>query len=85
MMNGKLLRELVEANPLLNTSAHVGMFAESNEQIVQLLYVAILNRYPTTEELQHFVSRIECSEDSDEAVEDLAWILLNSSELVWNH
>lgn len=85
MMNGKVLRELVEANPLLNTSAHVGMFAESNEQIVQLLYVAMLNRYPTTEELQHFVSRIECSEDSDEAVEDLAWILLNSSELAWNH
>lgn len=85
MMNGELLRELVESNPLLNASAHVGMFAKDSQQIVDLLYLSSLNRHPTAVEKKHFVSRIDCSEDSEKAIEDLAWVLLNSSELVWNH
>lgn len=85
MMNGKLLRELVESNPLLNASAHVRMFAKDSEQIVDLLYLSTLNRYPTPAEKKHFVSRIDCSDNPEKAVEDLVWVLLNSSELAWNH
>ena len=85
MMNGNLLGGLVEANPILNTSAHVGMFARDSAHTVETLYLAAFNRYPTPAEKKHFVSRIDCSEDSGEAIEDLVWILLNSSELAWNH
>ena len=85
MMNGKLLRELVESNPILNASKHVGMFAYDTPQTVELLYLSALNRFPTSSEKKHFVSRIDCSENTDEAIEDLFWVLLNSSELAWNH
>lgn len=85
MMNGKLLRELVESNPLLNASAHVRMFANDSPQIVEILYLSTLNRYPSPAEKKHFVSRIDCAEDAEEATEDLVWVLLNSSELAWNH
>ena len=85
MMNGKLLRELVESNPLLNASAHVRMFANDTSQIVDLLYLSVLNRYPTPAEKKHFVSRIDCSDNTEKATEDLVWVLLNSSELAWNH
>jgi len=85
MMNGELLRELVESNPILNASAHVGMFAHDTTQKVDLLYLSALNRYPTPAERKHFVSRIDCSENTDAAIEDLVWVLLNSSELAWNH
>ena len=85
MMNGELLRDLVEANPLLNASAHAGMFATDSQQIVDLLYLSSLNRHPTPVEKEHFVSRIDCSEDTEKAIEDLVWVLLNSSELAWNH
>lgn len=85
MMNGSLLRELVEANPILNTSSHVGMFARDSAHAVETVYLSAFNRYPTPAEKKHFVSRIDCSEDSGKAIEDLVWILLNSSELAWNH
>lgn len=85
MMNGKLLRDLVESNPLLNASAHVRMFAKDTSQIVDLLYLSALNRYPTAAEKKHFVARIDCSDNSEKAIEDLVWVLLNSSELAWNH
>lgn len=85
MMNGKLLRDLVESNPLLNASAHVRMFAKDTSQIVDLLYLSALNRYPTAAEKKHFVERIDCSDNSEKAIEDLVWVLLNSSELAWNH
>ena len=85
MMNGKLLRELVESNPLLNASAHVRMFASDSSQIVDLLYLSALNRYPTPSEKKHFVSRLDCSDDTEKTTEDLVWVLLNSSELAWNH
>ena len=85
MMNGELLRDLVESNPLLNASAHVRMFANDSPQIVDLLYLSALNRYPTPAEKKHFVSRIDCSDDTEKATEDLVWVLLNSSELAWNH
>ncbi len=85
MMNGELLRDLVESNPLLNASAHVRMFANDTSQIVDLLYLSTLNRYPTPAEKKHFVSRIDCSDSKEMSTEDLVWILLNSSELAWNH
>ena len=85
MMNGKLLRELVESNPILNASKHVGMFAHDTPQTVELLYLSALNRFPTTSEKKHYVSRIDGTEKTDEAIEDLFWVLLNSSELAWNH
>ena len=85
MMNGNLLGELVNFNPLLNTSAHVGMFARDSSHVVETVYLCALNRYPTTVEKQHFVSRIDGTENSSEAIEDLLWVLLNSSELAWNH
>ncbi|MGB0759182.1 MAG: hypothetical protein ACPGPS_06585, partial [Rubripirellula sp.] len=66
-------------------SAHVRMFAKDSEQIVDLLYLSTLNRYPTPAEKKHFVSRIDCSDNPEKAVEDLVWVLLNSSELAWNH
>ena len=85
MMNGNLLNELVNPNPLLNTSAHVGMFARDNSHVVETVYLCALNRYPTPAEKQHFVARIECSDNAGEAIEDLLWVLLYSSELAWNH
>ncbi|MGI9473458.1 MAG: DUF1549 domain-containing protein [Rubripirellula sp.] len=85
MMNGKMLGELVNSNPLLNTSAHVGMFARDHDHLVETVYLCTLNRYPTENEKQHFVKRLDDAEDQSEAIEDLVWVLLNSSELAWNH
>ncbi len=85
MMNGNMISDMVNPNPVLNSAAHIGMFAANDQQVVQSLYLCVLNRYPTEREQQHFVDRLRESSDPEKTRSDLTWVLLNSSELAWNH
>ncbi|MCM2369513.1 DUF1553 domain-containing protein [Aporhodopirellula aestuarii] len=85
MLNGKLTSEVSKWNPILNTSSHVGMFAADNAKVVESLYLATLNRYPSPAESDHFVKRIEEGNGRRNAIIDIVWVLLNSSEFAWNH
>ncbi|MFG0255182.1 MAG: DUF1549 domain-containing protein [Rhodopirellula sp. JB053] len=85
MLNGKLTSDVSKWNPVLNTSSHVGMFAADHAKVVESLYLATLNRYPTPRESEHFVGRIEESNGRKNAIVDIVWVLLNSSEFAWNH
>lgn len=85
MMNGNMLGEVVNSNPVMNTSAHVGMFAKDDEAAVDTIYLCALNRYPSVTEKEHFVRRLSETENRGETIEDILWVLLNSSELAWNH
>lgn len=85
MMNGKMQRDVTKFDPVVNAATHVGMFADDDRQAVEILYLSALNRSPTEAEAAHFVDRIAHAENRYTALEDLAWVLLNSSELAWNH
>lgn len=85
MLNGDLVDESVDDNPFLNATSHVRMFSEGDETTVRNAYLCVLNRYPSMEEAVHFGQRIEEADQRAEAVEDLFWTLLNSSEFAWNH
>ena len=85
MMNGNMVRESVESNPVLNTTAHLNMFAENDAMVINSLYLCVLNRLPSQTEHKHFTERMTKSEDRSEAIVDLMWVLTNSSELTWNH
>ena len=80
-----MMGEIANFNPVLNSTGHVGMFAPNDGAAVETLYLCALNRYPTAAEQEHFVSRISEAENRNQALEDLVWVLLNSSELAWNH
>ncbi|EMI54895.1 DUF1549 domain-containing protein [Rhodopirellula sallentina] len=85
MLNGKLTSDVSKWNPILNTTSHVGMFAADHAKVVESLYLATLNRYPTPRESEHFVGRIEEGNGRKNAIVDIVWVLLNSSEFAWNH
>ncbi len=85
MMNGKMVRESVESNPILNTTAHLSMFAKDDPMVLDNAYLCVLNRLPTKPERERFLLRLGESENRGEAIEDLMWVLTNSSELTWNH
>jgi len=84
MLNGKLTKEVANYNPVLNTSAHVGMFATDDREAVETLYLSNLNRFPTSAEVDHFAKRI-AEGKREHAIEDVVWVLVNSSEFAWNH
>ncbi|TWU67597.1 DUF1549 domain-containing protein [Crateriforma conspicua] len=85
MLNGKLVDESVDYNPVLNASAHVLMFSGEDDEIVRNAYWCVLNRPPDQEEIDHFVARLDATDYRRGAIEDLFWTLLNSSEFAWNH
>jgi len=85
MMNGQLTGELIDPNPIMNLPKQASMFAKDDAATVETIYLATLNRRPTDKECEHFLRRLSESEDRDAAVADLTWVLLNSSELAWNH
>ncbi|WP_197994807.1 DUF1549 domain-containing protein [Gimesia panareensis] len=52
----------------------------SDAELVQTLYLNVLARHATPEEVERNVSYLKDSEKRDEAVEDLIWVLLNCTE-----
>jgi hypothetical protein len=87
MMNGNLVKERTQPNPLLSASTRIAALTGKPEKQVEAAYLAVLTRRPTTEESKHFVARVSDREERNkpQALEDLYWTLVNSTEFSWNH
>ncbi|MEL6107325.1 MAG: DUF1549 domain-containing protein [Planctomycetota bacterium] len=85
MLNGEMLGESSEPNPLLNASAHINMFSGSDSQAVDVMFLCLLNRYPDEEESAYFVGRLAEAGNREEMMVDFFWTLANTTEFAWNH
>lgn len=84
LMNGAAVNNATDlaASPLLH-SLEAPFF--SNQQRVDVLFLAALSRYPYPDERQSFVDYVAHSSDSGKALGDVLWALLNSAEFTLNH
>ena len=57
----------------------------SNAETIEALYLKAFARKPRTEEMTEAVSLLAAAKDHKPAVEDFAWMLLNSKEFLFNH
>src|SRR5262245_48391894 len=87
MMNGNLVKERTQANPLVSASTRIATLTRQPEKQVEAAYLAVLTRRPTDEEKNHFVKRLNdtSNRNRQQALEDLYWALVNSTEFSWNH
>ncbi|MBW3598229.1 MAG: DUF1549 and DUF1553 domain-containing protein [Planctomycetes bacterium] len=87
MLNGKLVKERTEPNPVLNASSRIARLAPSDEKAVDTAYLAVLSRSPAAEEKEYFVNTLRGAKGNQRArrMEDLYWTLINSTEFSWNH
>jgi len=87
MMNGNLVKERTQPNPLVSGSTRIATLTGRPEKQVEASYLAILTRRPTPEEAEHFVQRLKDRENRNraQALEDVYWTLANSTEFSWNH
>ncbi len=92
MMNGELVKERTDAgNAVQNASTRIAMVTLDNEKAVETAYLATLTRRPSKEEIAHFIIRLnERFPEKDpssrpQKMEDIYWVLLNSTEFSWNH
>jgi hypothetical protein len=92
LMNGELVKERTKENPITSATTRIATLTGKPEKQVEVAYLATLTRRPTEEELAHFVRRLADTDGGDgdrrtrqEALEDLYWALINSTEFSWNH
>ena len=87
LMNGKVTHERTRDELLMNATTQIAQYARDHHRAIETAYLAVLSRRPHEEERLHFASRLEGLEGNQRqaAIEDLYWVLLNSSEFSWNH
>jgi hypothetical protein len=79
---------LMNSAQMNDTTAVVGklMKAESApEKLVEALYLRILSRLPTPSETKRMTAYVKSEKDAARGYNDIMWVLLNSSEFMFNH
>jgi hypothetical protein len=86
MMNGVLIHERTKED-FNNASSRIAKLSPNDPKAIEVAYLATLTRRPTPEEQEHFEKRLAArsGRKKEEALEDLYWTLLNSTEFAWNH
>lgn len=89
MMNGEVARQRgqAESDIAFNAPARMAALVKDPKVIVESAYQCVLSRRPTGEAVEWFAKRFEGKSDAEkrEAIEDLYWVLMNSTEFSWNH
>jgi len=87
LLNGQMIRERTNPDPVANPIVRIANQTTNDTQCVEVCFLSVLNRRPNAEELQHFVQKIEGlkGQARTQAISDLAWVLMNTTEFLWNH
>jgi hypothetical protein len=87
MMNGNFVKDRTRSSDGSNTAARIAAIAEDDKDAIEITYLCVLTRLPSETELHHFVLAMQevSIEQRERALEDLFWILINSTEFSWNH
>lgn len=87
LMNGDLMDQRTAAKTFTNASARIASLAPNDEKAVETVYLAVMSRRPCESESRHFSSRLAGKGGAARGavLEDLFWVLLNSTEFSWNH
>jgi Protein of unknown function (DUF1553)/Protein of unknown function (DUF1549) len=85
LLNGDLIRERINGNLLAPNK--IAAVSPDEKKMAEVAFLACFTRYPTSEELNHFLTRFNDSEGKpkNEIVLDLFWAMFNSAEFGWSH
>ena len=86
MMNGELSFERSKSDNLAaNAAARLNVVA-ADADAIEAAYLAILTRRPTMAEKQTFLDAFrEAKNERPQVLEDLYWVLMNSTEFLYRH
>lgn len=87
MMNGNMVAERTKVDPVNNASTRISSLVKKNDQAIQLLFMATLNREPSESEMEIYLDHLheKYGNTRSRALGDIHWALLNSTEFSWNH
>jgi hypothetical protein len=86
LMNGKLVAERTGPNPIMNSATRIANYSPSNEEALNVAFLATLTRLPNEREREHFIAQLSefKKKGKDRAMADVFWALINSTEFSWN-
>jgi hypothetical protein len=78
---------MMNSAPMNNAarSAELTKAAKTPSEAIEMLYLAALSREPTEAEIQRALAYAKKGSDNKQALADLLWVLVNSSEFALNH
>ena len=85
-MNSGMTRETIESG-IFQASGRIASMCETNEDVVDTIYLVCVSRRPLPEEKEHILSLLGDAKGNARKtiVEDVYWALFNSPEFSWNH
>ena len=83
MLNSSHIRRKIEGGPKIQPLIHWSR--ERNAESITELYLMILSRFPTEEELQTVTEYRDTGSGTGRVLRDLAWALINSPEFSFRH
>lgn len=84
LFNGEMVGERLSRNGLpFNSVRELNALCPDHKTLIRLIYNIVLTREPSEQEMAHFLPKF--SADPTAAIEDTLWVLVNSSESLWNH
>jgi hypothetical protein len=84
-MNGELTSEAVGGREGTTLAVAVESPFLSNDERIEHLYLAVLSRRPTADELRWMREHVASSPEQSRGLADVFWVLLNSAEFALNH
>jgi len=87
MMNGNLVKERTKPDLFGNASTRIAMLAPTDDKAVETTYLTVLTRHPSADESAYFRKLLAGAKGDERSkrLEDLYWVLVNSTEFSWNH
>lgn len=82
MLNGGATQGKIQQGKLITTWLEQG---KSTSEIIDLIYVKALSRYPEEKERAELIKIVAASQDQRVGLEDVFWSVLNSREFMFNH
>jgi hypothetical protein len=87
MMNGNMIAEKTKVDLVGNAGTRIASFVKEDAEAIELVFLSVLNRYPTDAEREHFVNYLsgKQADARGRAIADVTWAMLNTTEFSWNH
>ncbi len=87
LMNGELVKERLDDKIATNAATRLAALCARDDKLVDAVYLSVLTRRPSDEEKSYFLERLQGKQGEfrRQAIADLYWVLLNSTEFSWNH
>jgi Protein of unknown function (DUF1553)/Protein of unknown function (DUF1549) len=87
LMNGDMVAERTKVDLVANAATRIAIMIPDDKYAVDAAFMSVLNRYPSYDEATRFTEYLNGRKGNDrsQALGDIYWAMMNSTEFAWNH